>query len=575
MKFRSSKLIILAAMLAALTFTASTARAAILQIIPEKDTFSIGDQIIANIKIDSEGVGINAAQATFQYPKDILEITGTEKTGSIFDFWLRDPEFSNDTGRLVFTGGSTSGFSGKTLQVLKIVFKVKGAGPGEMTFVDGAVTASDGSGTNVLSTLRGAQIQSISKAELPPAPVPPPVQITRPAAPAQKLPSKPEPEVPLYSDPQKWYNISSVFSVRWPLPPDIIAVATAIDKTPSAEPTKSEGLFDNKIFPALENGVWYLHIQFKNNIGWGPVTHWRIGIDTTPPSAFQISVAEGLSTDTPDPSLTFQSSDALSGIDHYELRIGDGDLVTISESKHTLAVQAPGKHLVKVSAVDKAGNRTENSVEINILPIESPVITSVTRDVFVGEGGLFVSGTSLPGATIILSLENRQGHIIYQAMPIADAKGNWQGRFDQPLKRGTYIIEAVAKDSRGALSLPVKSDVITVREKPLFTLGGVGITQLWFFVGLIAILLIGFAVGWFAYMLWLRQLGRKLTIAERDVVNAFNVIKTDLEKISKALSVKKVTDKEVNEVKFVLKHTNAETDKLRKYIIENLEEIND
>ena len=48
------------------------ASAAVLYIAPEGDAFNVGGRFTADIKIDSEGVGINAAQATFEYNKDVL-----------------------------------------------------------------------------------------------------------------------------------------------------------------------------------------------------------------------------------------------------------------------------------------------------------------------------------------------------------------------------------------------------------------------------------------------------------------------------------------------------------------------
>jgi len=81
--------------------------------------------------------------------------------------------------------------------------------------------------------------------------------------------------------------------VNWDLPNDVTAVATEVDQHPDAVPAKSEGLFDNKTFSPLEDGVWYLHVQFKNSIGWGPTLHYRIGIDTAPPLGFSVTSPSG------------------------------------------------------------------------------------------------------------------------------------------------------------------------------------------------------------------------------------------------------------------------------------------
>lgn len=175
-----------------LALSVSTASAAVLGVSLDKDTINVGEKFTANIRIDSEGIGINAAQVTLQFPANILEITEVDRTGSIFDFWLRLPEFSNETGRLVFVGGSTSGFSGKSLQILKIVFKTKEAGNADLTFTDAAITASDGSGTNVISTIRGAQIVSAQvKEQLLAQILPESNKITQSLAATKKVSSNP------------------------------------------------------------------------------------------------------------------------------------------------------------------------------------------------------------------------------------------------------------------------------------------------------------------------------------------------------------------------------------------------
>jgi len=101
------------------------ASAATLQLSTEKDAFAIGDQFTVDVKVDSEGSGINAVQGVVQISKDVLEIVGVDKSGSVFNFWLTEPTFSNDSGQVNFIGGSTSGFSGRSLQVVKVTFRLQ------------------------------------------------------------------------------------------------------------------------------------------------------------------------------------------------------------------------------------------------------------------------------------------------------------------------------------------------------------------------------------------------------------------------------------------------------------------
>ncbi|HBC59219.1 TPA: hypothetical protein DCZ14_02275, partial [Candidatus Azambacteria bacterium] len=264
------------------------ASAATLFISPPSAEVGTGDKLTLDIKIDSEGVGLNAAQAVIRFPNDILEATGLDKTGSAFSFWLEEPNFSNADGVISFIGGIPYGVTGGSIQVLKVTFTAKGTGSGSLTVSDAAVTASDGSGTNILSKTVSASFTVVPKKVVPPTPVPapvevvpPPVEIVRKPVPTGKLPVKPALKIQLYPDETRWYNLTSVFNVAWELPLDVTGVTTALNNQPNyVPPKKSEGLFENKAFPSLADGVQYLHVHFQNNVGWGPAAHYRLAVDT-------------------------------------------------------------------------------------------------------------------------------------------------------------------------------------------------------------------------------------------------------------------------------------------------------
>jgi len=223
--------------------------------------------------------------------------------------------------------------------------------------------------------------------------------------------------------------------------------------------------------------------------------------------------------------------------------------------------------------VDKAGNSVESPLELEILPIEAPVIASLPDDVFVGEGGLTVTGTSLPGVTILLIVKDRAGRALYDTSVAADPIGTWSAVIDVPLRKQNYYVEAVAKDARGALSLPAQSELFTVHERPLLTLFGVDITQTWFFVGLIAILLGGFAAGWVSYRFWKVQVGHRVVIAQRDVMTVANLVKKDLDKMMESYADRTITGREVSEIEFLIKKAKANVEKMEKYLVENIGDI--
>jgi len=569
MKFNLLKLATVVSVFIIFSFS-GVVDAATLSIITNKDTYATGDQFNADIKIDSQDVGVNAGQATIKFSPAVLQVVSVDKTSSVFNFWIQDPTFDNNAGQITFIGGASSGLVGKSLQVVRVVFKAKGEGEANFIFTDGAITASDGSGTNVLSAMNKTTVNIASTAPTGAGPV---QTIERTPITSDTNPSKPIVNVSLYPDPSKWYNISSKFSANWQLPNDISAVATALNKNPSTNPSTSQGIFNNQSFSALADGVWYLHVRFYNNIGGSVTNHYRLAIDTVPPSASEIKFLDGVISDNPVPTIDFQAKDQLSGIDNYNIQIDSNPSFDIKENIYTLPAQKPGKHILKVGVQDKAGNKIENKIEFEILPITSPKIFSTSTNVFVGEGGLFVNGKSTPNSSVILDVIDEKESVFYNFKTNSDENGIWSMKIDSPLKKGTYYVLATAQDTRGALSLPVKSDAVFVKDRPILTIFGFGITYSMLIVILLIILVGGYIIGWYSNKLLNRQRQRRILISERDVTSSFNVMKKDVTKALKNWEDGKLENHELTEIEFLLKHINDNIDKLQKYIISGIKDI--
>lgn len=133
---------------------------AILNITAEKNTFTIGEVFSADVKVETKNIAANAVQAAIYFPKDIIEAVSYDKTASVINLWLEEPSFSNEIGKVTFIGGTTTGFTGKDNQILKINFKIKSSGTGQIGFTDGSVISNDSSGSNILSEMNGFEIIS-------------------------------------------------------------------------------------------------------------------------------------------------------------------------------------------------------------------------------------------------------------------------------------------------------------------------------------------------------------------------------------------------------------------------------
>ncbi len=358
-------------------FVFSFAHAANLFLTADTQQPAMGGTVNVNVRISSSDQTVNAAQGTLYYPRDILEVSQIIRTDSIFDVWLSPPTINAAIGEISFLGGGTNAYSGSSLQVFTVSFKVRGTGSGTIGFRNAEITAGDGTGANIISGSTGITIAAggapLKVATTSIAVPPPVVQIKRPATPAANLPVMPDIKVPLYPDTKRWYGASDLFLAQWNLPSDVSAVATALNKDPQSDPQQSEGLFNNKTFARLDSGIWYLHVRFKNNVGWGPTAHYRIAVDTFPPSSLKVSLKEGSATAVTTPTLRFNAEDPISGIEFYDVKIDGQSEGQSTSTSMILNALYPGSHTADVRAFDNAGNSVEGKLTFNI--IQLPYIT--------------------------------------------------------------------------------------------------------------------------------------------------------------------------------------------------------
>jgi len=92
---------------------------------PSSGTYQKESTFSVEVKVNSDGASINAAQAKILFPSEKLEVKSISKTGSILIFWPEEPVFSNSKGEISFKGGiPASGFTG-TDNILTINFRAK------------------------------------------------------------------------------------------------------------------------------------------------------------------------------------------------------------------------------------------------------------------------------------------------------------------------------------------------------------------------------------------------------------------------------------------------------------------
>ena len=366
----------LLALLAAVFWCASTALAADVVLSPASGSYSQNQTFTVTVQAVPNGDSINAVEAEMTFDQSKLSVVSLSKTGSVFSLWTTEPTFSNSAGTISFGGGSPTPFTARSTLVT-ITFRATGEGSAAAEFSSASALAADGRGTDVLRASPGASY-TIS-ATTAPEPVETPTETKTPATTDEDNaaiafgdpPRAPEIGSQVFLDPDLWYNdVNGLFT--WDLPFDVNAVAVEISSTSEAEPKE---IFDPPIneFEVsrknLQDGIQYLLVQFKNQVGWGAVAARIVKIDTVAPEPFSITVQPSNSQNG-FPLLVFDAQDSISGIDHYVFTIADREPIEITpeEAKvgYLLGELEDGTYTAHVIAYDMAGNKREAATPVLI-----------------------------------------------------------------------------------------------------------------------------------------------------------------------------------------------------------------
>ncbi len=328
---------------------------------PSAGTYTVGNTFSIQIKVNSGGVAINTSEGTLIFNPDKLEVKSISKTESIFSLWVQEPTFSNSLGTINFAGGKpTPGFTGAAGTIITITFQAKTATiePATVTFTSSSVLADDGKGTNILANMGSGSYKLIARVITPISPEEEYLPPTVPGVPV--VSSKTHP------DENKWYSNNDP-EFTWTLPSDVNGVSIYFSQSPTSNPgSLSEGLFSLKSYEDVDDGIWYFHIKFRNQYGWGEILHRKVLIDTGSPEPFEIKIQRENSTD-PQPVLIFETIDETSGIEYYEMKIDEGDTF-LASTPYKMSSQAPGEHIIVVKAVDRAGNFRSEKITLTIAP---------------------------------------------------------------------------------------------------------------------------------------------------------------------------------------------------------------
>lgn len=428
------------------------AASASLYFTPSTGTYVVGSSFSVGVNANTGGVSVNASQGTITFDNSILKVTGVSKGGSIFSLWTQEPAVSGNA--ISFGGGVPNpGYTGTGGRIITISFQAIKVGTADVRFSSGSVLANDGKGTNILSAMGSASFNISPRVEVPKKPG----EVPKKEVPKEEaVYLKPVITSETHPDEDKWYNKARA-KFSWELPDIVEGVSISFDEKEVANPgPKPDGLFDSKEYVVEEDGHWYLHVKFRDNKGrWGTIAHFRINVDTQPPKPFDVEVRQDDPNDWP--TLYFETTDDLSGVDRYEVSIDDlqKDPVIVEADEKSLKIfdLDIGKHTAVVRAIDRAGNEIFTSTEFEIMPIPTPTIDEYSEEITPGDT-FFASGGATPNTSIKLFIKRDGEEDINSYQARSDKDGNWVLIARDEFEKGRYTFWVEAINDKGLKSKP-------------------------------------------------------------------------------------------------------------------------
>ncbi|HEC67092.1 MAG TPA: hypothetical protein ENI23_17585 [bacterium] len=344
-----------------------------LSIIPEKANISIGRNSQIQILVHPERKPINAVGVHIKYPPDMLEVMEID-TSSSFCTLFPEKEINNHLGRVDISCGLPSpGFNQHIGIVANLVIKAKRTGIANISFSSRSqVLANDGFGTNILKSSHGS-VFNLTESPITVTPQPTEVEGSK-SNDIRRLPIA----IRATHHPSQldWYQANSA-EFTWSAPEDATSYTYLIDDQVDTIPDPTLLLDSNSpSYSDLEDGIWYFHLAAIYAEGTGPVSHYKIQIDTSPPENLRITKAEDINKN--EHLIEFTAEDTTSGISRYEITDGSQEPVSAA-SPATLYKNELQSNKITITAYDNAGN--SSMIEYEIPGEESDTIIDALAEI--------------------------------------------------------------------------------------------------------------------------------------------------------------------------------------------------
>ena len=257
-------------------------------------------------------------------------------------------------------------------------------------------------------------------------------------------------------------------------------------------------------------------------------------IDNEPPKPFEIEVDNDGDPTNPTPILRFEAIDAISGIDFYEIRISDKELIKITPAE--LAARPfrtpflkPGKYSVVIRAVDRAGNFTVSLKDFIVEAIKPPIIIEFPKKLQQGDF-LIIRGRSLPSYAVLVYIQREEDVPIIREVK-TDEQGNWFYIHKERVVEGIYNVWAKNKDLRRVVSEQTEKIVIPVILPPWLQIGKIAIDYLILIITLTLLIIGTIAIIFYLrykIFIWRKKIKKETKEVSQVTTKTFEALKQEV-----------------------------------------------
>ena len=321
-----------------------------ISIAPPSGTFTQGSTFEVPIYLNTKGNKISAIELHIGFDSDTLAVVKPSGGSSIIGLWIEAPSYDNSRGTITLIGGIPSGIVTESGLIASITFQAKAAGPASISIRDSSrILLGDGVGSPANYTSNRASYTIVSK---PPG------------------------GVNVFSDTHplrdRWYNNPNI-SLSWTGESGVSGYSIAIDDKPNTIPDNTVDTSATAYsYEDQPNGTRYFHIKALKNGIWSAPTDFPIRIDSEPPAEFEPEINYITAAIISRALVSFFTTDALSGLDHYEVGLIDkskaaseSPVFVRSESPYQIPFDSIENARLIVRAFDKAGNVRDASIDVS------------------------------------------------------------------------------------------------------------------------------------------------------------------------------------------------------------------